>query len=287
MSKVPEQTKVWTVLELIRWGTTYFGQKGIESGRLTMELLLCEVLATRRIALYSDFERPLMPQELVQLRGYVQRIANHEPLQYVLGKADFFSLQFEVTPDVLIPRQETEILVERVISQVADRKTCLDIGTGSGIIAVAIAKHVPQSQWLCIDKSSGAVDVARRNADRHGVADQCTFQVMDILTQAPSQTFDIICMNPPYIAASEVSTLDATVRDYEPHSALTDDADGLSFYRRLSHLGESLLNPNGLMVFELGWGQAESAVDLFKGRWNTRVINDLADIPRVLEVWSN
>lgn len=284
MSIAHEQGRLWTVLELIRWGSGFFQNKGIESGRLTMELLLCNVLSSTRIALYADFERPLTSVELDKLRAYVRRIAQHEPLQYVLGEASFYSLTFEVTPDVLIPRPETEFLVETAISVSKKVHTCLDIGTGSGAIAVSIAVHAPNTQWLCIDKSSHALAVAERNAIRQNVQRQCTFQQMDILTQAPSKMFDLICMNPPYVSAHEVVQLEPVVRDYEPHIALTDDADGLTFYRRLAELSKTVLADHGILLLEIGWGQSAAVKDIFHKIGEIAIVNDLADIPRVVKV---
>lgn len=249
-----------------------------------MELLLCNVLSSTRIALYSDFERPLSLTELAKLRTYVRRIAQHEPLQYVLGEASFYSLTFEVTPDVLIPRPETEFLVEAGISVSKKVHSCLDIGTGSGAIAICIAKHAPNTQWLCVDKSTHALAVAERNAIRQNVTQQCTFQQMDILAQAPSQKFDLICMNPPYVSAHDVVQLEPVVRDYEPHIALTDDADGLTFYRRLADLASTILADRGTILLEIGWGQSAAVQKIFNEIGRITIVNDLADIPRVLKV---
>lgn len=284
MSVASDGHRVWTVLDLIKWGTSYFKEKNIESGRLTTELLLCSVLQCSRIALYSDFEHPLSAQELATLKGYIRRIVLHEPLQYIVGKADFYSFTFEVTPDVLIPRPETELLVESAINAVSPHASCLDIGTGSGAIGISVAKHSPHTSWLCIDKSKAALAVARRNADIHGVSAQCTFECIDILSSLPTSTFDMICMNPPYIPAADVATLEPNVRDYEPHQALTDDADGLQFYRRLADIAPKILRPHGVMIFELGWGQQNQVEPLFASNWTTRIRADLAGIPRVIEI---
>ena len=276
---------IWTVLDLIKWGTDYFRERGIDSPRLTMELMLCAVLSTSRIKLYADFDRPLMADELAMLRSMVRRRAHHEPLQYILGEAHFYSLTFEVTPETLIPRPETELLVEqciRFIKESGSTQSCLDIGTGSGIIPITIAAHTPGSNWTCIDISKGALEVAQRNAERHGVADRCSFVRTDFLRDTIGESFDVITMNPPYIPAKEVADLQEEVRDYEPHSALTDDADGLTFYRHLAKQLPTLLNPGGAAFVELGWGRVDDVKGMFDATITAKVIDDLSSIPRVL-----
>lgn len=250
--------------------------------------MLCSVLESTRISLYSSFERPLNSAELKLLRGYVQRRAHSEPLQYILEQADFYSLQFHVTPDVLIPRPETEHIVERVISlSTAFEKPqvlCMDIGTGSGCIPIAVAHHTDNTQWLAVDLDQDALDVAHQNIDRYDLHDRVSLARLDILADMPSKSFDVITMNPPYIPSSEVSSLQPEVRDYEPHIALTDDGDGLTFYRRLAEIAPSVLSDGGFLVMELGWKGAESVQQLFGNGWQTEVIDDLSGIPRVLVV---
>lgn len=280
--------KQWTVLELIRWGTDYFRQKDIESPRLNMELLLCHVLHSSRIQLYADFERPLGKDDLATLRELVTRRAHHEPLQYIVGKSEFYSLSFYVDPSVLIPRPETEHLVEQVIKwcrgQAQPAFKCLDIGTGSGCIPIAITHHVPTTQWLAVDRSETALEIARRNAAEHGVADRFSWEHLNFLTDQIAGRFNLITMNPPYIPLVEVPSLQDEVRDYEPHLALTDDADGLRFYRRLAEVADQLLEPGGLIACELGWGQHDVATTLWPEGWKVKIVNDLSDIPRVLLV---
>lgn len=280
--------KQWTVLELIRWGTDFFRQKDIESPRLNMELLLCHVLNSSRIQLYSDFERPLGKEDLAKLRELVTRRAHHEPLQYIIGKAEFYSLSFHVDPSVLIPRPETEHLVEQVIKwcrgHALPEFRCLDIGTGSGCIPIAIAHHVPTTKWLAVDRSETAIAMAQKNAEEHAVADRFGWEHLNFLNDPISGPFHVITMNPPYIPVVEVPSLQEEVRDYEPHLALTDDADGLRFYRRLAVVAEQLLESGGLIACELGWGQHEVVTTLWPAGWNVRIVNDLSDIPRVLLV---
>lgn len=280
--------QVWTVLDLIRWGTDYFQQRDIEAPRLTMELLLCHVLETSRVKLYSGFDRPLLPEELSLLRSHVKRRAHHEPLQYITGTAWFYSLEFSVGPDVLIPRPETEHLVDEAIKWASSRSAKnlrgLDIGTGSGCIALATAHHAKNSTWLGIDRAANVVDIAEGNAVRLGLADRCSFERMDFLRSVPEGPFDLITMNPPYIPVREVPTLEPEVRDYEPHSALTDDGDGLTFYKRLREVLEHLLTEQGAVFLELGWQGAEDVRQILEDVGTITIHNDLQDIPRVLVV---
>lgn len=285
--QVPVIDRVWTVLDLIRWGADYFREKGIDRPRLTIELLLCHVLQLRRVQLYTDFERPLGKDELATLRSMVIRRVEHEPLQYIVGTADFYGRAFIVTPDVLIPRPETELIVDRVVRHGKDRGSlrCLDIGTGSGCIPITCAIQLPASQWLATDVSTAALEVARRNAEHFGVQDRVTFLRHDVLEQTLPGRFDIITMNPPYIAKADVATLDAEVRDYEPHRALTDDSDGLSFYRRIASILSEHLHDDGVLFMEIGFGQADDVRRLMtEGGWQVDVIDDLSSIPRIVRV---
>lgn len=285
----PDVERIWTVLDLVNWGTEYFERKGVDSPRLTIELMLCDVLNVRRLQLYTDHERPLSKDELVVLRSYVQRRAMHEPLQYILGKADFYGLSFVVSPQVLIPRPETEIIVDRAIRILREvggsAQRCLDIGTGSGCIPISIAAHVSTCTWECVDVHPEALKVARNNAQTHGVQDRVTFIEMDILATLPSGQFDLITMNPPYIALIDVHELEPEVRDHEPLTALTDDLDGLTFYRRFASVATQLLTPAGTALVEIGYGQNTDVQALMvAGGLDCTIIEDLAGIPRVAKI---
>jgi release factor glutamine methyltransferase len=286
----PEIERVWTIRDLITWGQEYFESKGVDSPRLTIDLLLCAVLGISRLDLYMQHDRPLTKDELKQLRGFVTRRSQREPLQYILGHADFFGLQFAVTPAVLIPRPETEILVDRCIRWITPRGELetrgLDIGTGSGCIPVTIAHHCRTSTWMCVDKSHDALDVAHSNAIRHGVDDRCTMQQMDFLEAIPLGAFDVVTMNPPYIAPEEIDTLDEEVRGHEPRMALTDEHNGETFFIRFAEVAAEILTPDGRAFLEIGFGQAERISTIFTSRGlSCHVIDDLAGIPRVLEVF--
>jgi release factor glutamine methyltransferase len=279
-------------MDLIRWGTSYFNEQGVDSPRLTMELMLCHVLKVSRITLYTNFEQPLTKDELASLRALVKRRAQHEPLQYILGTSEFYGLSFEVGPAVLIPRPETELLAERVIKFLKHQHptaSCLDIGTGTGCIPVTVAVHVPGSTWIAVDRERDAAEVAERNAGHHGVSDRVQVLVADILTNPDAvfarALYDVVTMNPPYIPAVDVATLQEEVRDYEPHAALTDDADGLSFYRWFADHASVLLAEQGRGFLEIGHGQDAEILELMRMAGLQAVVHeDLSRIPRVMEV---
>lgn len=285
----PDLPAVWTVREIVQWGREYFASKQIDEARLTIELMVCAVLSIRRIELYTDHDRPLSSDELARLRAMVQRRLTHEPLQYILGTADFFGLSFEVGPEVLIPRPETEILVDHLLRDIRSKnepKRCLDIGTGSGIIPVTVAANAPQTQWTCMDISEPALRCAHANAVRHGVADRLMFVHGDILETLPAGgPWDVVTMNPPYIGKDDLAGLDPEVREFEPVQALTDASDGLTFYRRFAELIADILSPSGRAYLEIGHGQAESVRAILEPVVLTLEIHqDLARIPRVFTI---
>lgn len=285
----PEVERVWTVLDIVKWGTEYFERKGMDSPRLTIELMLCHVLSVRRLQLYTDHERPLSKEELSTLRSFVQRRAAHEPLQYILHKAEFYGLTFEVGAGVLIPRPETELIVERGIrflkEHVKEPQRCLDIGTGSGCIPISIAVHIPNSQWICTDISPEALSTASRNAQIHGVDGRIEFQLADLFVQNPQGPFDLITMNPPYIPLADMHELEPEVKEHEPHRALTDDLNGLTFYHRFAQIATGLIAPVGLALLEIGFEQASDIASIMKGATlDCSFINDLENMPRVAKI---
>lgn len=287
MQARPDLPAVWTVRDIVQWGREYFASKQIDEARRTIELMVCSVLSIRRLELYTDHERPLSKDELAQLRLMVQRRIKHEPLQYILGTADFFGLTFDVNPAVLIPRPETEILVDRLLRDLrADPgpKRCLDIGTGSGIIPVTVAVNAPTTQWTCMDISESALTCAHANAVRHGVADRLMLVEGDFLETIPAGgPWDAITMNPPYIDKNDIAGLDPEVRDYEPEQALTDHSDGLTFYRRLAELIPEILAPRGRAFLEIGYGQAEAVSSIFRlAGCAVEIKTDLAGIARTV-----
>lgn len=226
-----------TVLEAINLSTNYLKNKGIDSPRINAELLLAKVLNCKRLDLYLSFDRPLVENELIIYRDFIKRRSKNEPLQYIVGSVEFYGLVFVVNSFVLIPRQETEILVETIINANKDRNNLkiLDVGTGSGIIAICLAKYLNQAQVFAIDSSADALAVAKENAIANGVEEKINFIQHDINIDGINlgNDFDIVVSNPPYISNEEYPKLQPELRVYEPRIALTDDSDGFSFLKQL------------------------------------------------------
>ncbi len=274
---------VWTLLKLLRWITEFFSEKGIDNPRLDAELLLAHVLQFDRVGLYLNFERPLIASELDEIRPLVKRRGQREPLQYLLGSCEFWSLPFEVTPAVLIPRADTEILVEEALAHAGEQGHLLDVGTGSGAIVISLATELPGWQLSGLDISSAALEVAGRNAVANGVAERLQFLHAD-LAELPCQQYDLIVSNPPYIAQAEWDALMPEVRCFEPRQALVAAADGLACYQQLSSQAASHLNPGGWLLVEIGYQQAAAVQQLFvtAGLQDVFVRNDYAGQPRVV-----
>lgn len=286
----PELPQVWTVRDIIQWGKEFFTNRGIDEARRNIELMVCAVLSIKRIELYTDHDRPLSKEELAQLKSMIQRRVAREPLQYIIGKADFYGHTYSVSPAVLIPRPETELLVERVSrfcnAHPEHRFSCIDIGTGSGCIAISALLHARNTTWVGVDVSAEALVVAVENAKGLGVADRFSTQQVDVLTGVPvGGPWDIVTMNPPYIAKADVEELDAELKDHEPLHALTDNADGLSFYHRLAENVQAYVRPGGYIFLEIGHGQNADVENIFQSRnCLTTTIADLAGIPRLVIV---
>jgi release factor glutamine methyltransferase len=279
-------TERWTVLKVLRWTTDYLSEKGIDSPRLDAELLIGDALKKDRVGLYLCYDQPLQAEELAQIRQLVARRAKREPLQYILGHTEFWSLPFAVKPGVLIPRGDTEILVEealRLLDGHADGARILDVGTGSGAIAVALAHSCPTLQVEAVDLQAEALEQAQANAVRNGVEPRVRFRQQDmaVLTGGPYQ---LVVSNPPYIREDEMAGLMPEVRDHEPAVALQAGHDGLDCYRLLCRQALALLQPAGWLVVEVGAGQAETVVQLMQqhGLQNTFCRNDYNDIARVV-----
>ena len=226
-------TERWTVLKLLQWTADYFRDKGIESPRLDAELLLSATLEMDRVALYVNFERPLIADELARYREKVRRRADREPIQYILGETEFWSLPLSVNPFVLIPRADTEVLVEEALKRIDGCSNVLDVGTGSGAIAIALAHDQPELRVTALDCSAEALEVARGNARRNGVLEHVDCLAGD-LNSLPLGPFDMIVSNPPYIPSRNWEQLMPEVRDHEPRLALDGGDDGLEAYRRIA-----------------------------------------------------
>lgn len=252
----------WDVLKVLNWTKGYLAEKGVENPRLEAEWMLCEALSLDRVGLYLNFDKPLSDAELALYRGMVARRGRREPLQYILGSQEFMGLEFQVTPAVLIPRHDTEVLVTEAVKRGEGCRSILDIGTGSGCVAVAVAKALPEAEVSTVDVSGEAIEVARGNAERNGVSVQ--FFHGSLFEPFAGKRFDMVLSNPPYITSADLATLQQEVRDFEPVGALDGGGDGLDFYRRITAEAPAYLNPGGWLLFEVGAGQAGDVLELLK-----------------------
>jgi release factor glutamine methyltransferase len=249
------------------------------------ELLLLNQLGITRARLFLISDRELTAEQELSFRQNIKRRLRHEPIQYIIGHQEFYGLNFNVTPAVLIPRPETEHLVESVLKLLPTDQPLkiADVGTGSGILAVTLAVHLPQAEITALDISTDALDIARRNAATHHVAGRIRFLQSDLLSalKDEAETFDVIVSNPPYIPETDRNTLHPQVRDYEPPTALFAGETGLDIYRRLVPEALNALRPNALLALEIGHGQQSAVASLLETWRNLRFINDLQQTPRV------
>ena len=282
-----ETKPVWTIMKILNWTKQYFTDKGVENPRLDAEVLLCAVLKCERITLYVDFERPLSETELAQFKQYVVRRANHEPLAYILGEKAFMRNMFKVTSDTLVPRPETELLVESIVmaaEAVGGDVKILDIGTGSGAIIVSLLDYLPQAKGVGVDISVGALTVAKENAVAIGIAERVGFLRSDVYSALPlDKKFDIIVSNPPYIPAADIAGLAKDVQN-EPIGALDGGEDGLDFYRRITKEAPLHMVEDGLLAFEIGIYQGEAVAEMCKaaGFGAVAIRKDYAGIERMV-----
>lgn len=285
-----EKKDVWTISSLLNWTVNYFKSKNIQSARLDAEVLLSHVLRQERIYLYVHFDEPMEQNELNKFREYVKKRAQHVPIAYIIGEREFMGLPFKVTKDTLIPRPDTEILVENVLNNVDKDKEIeiVDIGTGSGAIILSLLVNLPKVQGKTVDISSKAIEVAKENAVNLQVNDRCEFFVGDLFAPLDGSKFDVIVSNPPYIPKKDIATLEADVKEYEPVSALTDGGDGLSYYRRLLSEGKAYIKENGFIALEIGIYQSEDVkqIAMDNGWKNIKIIKDYAGIDRVVLAWN-
>lgn len=285
--------ETWTLKKMIEWGSAYFSKHAVESPRLNIEHLLAALLKKKRIELYVDHERQLKPDELATLKEMIQRRVKGEPLQYILGETEFYSSVIKVNPSVLIPRPETELLVERVLQEVAARFANIaplrlfDLGTGSGNIALTLAQELPQAEIYAVDISAPALAAAHENAQRLGLAERLQFLCGDwfdpLAALAHPQAHVIIC-NPPYVAASEFDALPREIRDHEPRAALVAGTTGLEMYEKIIPQAPRHLLPGGLLAFELGKGQAPAVQKLLQahGFVDVSITKDYSGIERII-----
>jgi release factor glutamine methyltransferase len=275
----------WTVRRLLEWTTQFFTRKNVDAPRLSAELLLSHVMDAPRIKLYTNYEKPLPESQLTQYRDLVKRAGEHEPVQYLTGRAHFFNLEFEVTRDTLIPRPETETLVEHVLQAQRnlpglEAPRVLDLCTGSGCIAAAVAKNLKNATVVATEISPRAASVARKNIERLGLADRVTVLEGDLLApldQLPdAHPYDILVSNPPYIPTAEIPKLDPNVRNYEPARALDGGPDGLDFVRRILTEAPPRLAQGARLYIEIAFDQGPAALALAES-------TETLDSPKILK----
>jgi len=277
-------TKLWRIIDLINWGADHFTTKGMDNARREMEWFLCDILKCERIDLYVRFEEVMDEGELEIFRTMVKRRIAGEPFQHIIGKAPFYGRDFIVNQKVLIPRPETEILIERMKTN-GNVNSLLDIGTGTGCIAITTGLENWVENIFATDISQSALEIATENMRLHNL-ENIQFARHDFLSQNFKTKFDVVVSNPPYIAVNEMNSLQAEVRDYDPPSALTDNGDGLSFYRRFAEQFENLLTSDGYLLLEFGGNAQKGAVEsIFQNvGLNTEFFKDLQNNWRVIEV---
>jgi release factor glutamine methyltransferase len=280
-----------TILEIINKTTKFFKQKDIENPRLNAERLLAALLEIDRVQLYLQYDRLMSKKETELFRDFVRRRAEYEPLQYIIGETEFMGLNFKVTPAVLIPRPETEMLIEKILLlrdiQSFPNPTVWDIGTGSGCIAVALAHYWPECKIIASDISEDSLSLAEENASLNDVKNKIQFLKHDILMDPvdSSTQADIIVSNPPYVSLEEYKNLGDEIRLFEPKIALTDDSEGLTFYERIFSLIENGHRGKFILV-EMSGTQKEKIIQI-AGKYNfadLNVFKDLNNLSRILHI---
>jgi len=283
--------KAWCIKALLETATDYLVEKGIENARLNAEVLLAHQLHVKRISLYLNFDQPLIEEEVSGYRDLIRRRLKREPLQYITGHQEFWSLAFRVNPHVLIPRPETEILVEQAITLAGTFAETplriLDLGTGSGVISVTLAKEVPQSLVFATDISGDALGVARVNARKHGVSDRMAFLQGDLFEPLARKKpmFHLIASNPPYVCTHEIRGLLPEVGLYEPKIALDGGTNGMDFLKRIICEAPQFLRPGGWLMMEMSPYQVENALFTLAGTGvyqNERIVEDYSHHQRVV-----
>ena len=282
----------WTIQKLLNWIIGYFTEKGIDSPRLSAELLLSGVLAMKRIELYTKFDKPVDKQHLDRLHDLVKRAGLNEPIPYLIGKTEFYSLEFNVSPDCMIPRPETELLAEMAIEFLRTRPVrnsvthkmtqqketsngarsgaqfVCDLCTGSACIAVAIAKNFPDARIIATDISDAALNIAAANIEKHRLKHRIKLLHGDLfdplVPHLDVEKFDLIVCNPPYVSAAEFDALDKNVKDYEPKLALFAGADGLDIYRRICQKIHLFLKPDAALMLEIGFAQGAAVREMLR-----------------------
>ncbi len=284
-------SKIWTIKEILNWTSDYFKEKEIDAPRLTAELLLAKVLRQNRLYLYTNFNQPLNKTELSSFKALIQRRISGEPTAYITGEKEFWSLRFRVNKSVLIPRPETEVLVEQVVNyiKVKDLKNTvniLDIGTGSGNIAVSLASEIKNAKLFALDKSFHAVITAKENAKLNNCDEKIFFINGDTFYPFKMKRyFDIIVSNPPYIKSGDIKKLQKEVRNFEPLSALDGGEDGLCFYEEILKKTKFFLKNRGKIFFEFGLSEQGNEINklmIENDFQDIKIVEDYSGNPRVI-----
>ena len=263
----------WTIQKLLNWVTEYLTGKGIDSPRLSAELLLSSVLGLKRIELYTQFDKPVAKEQLDELHNLVKRAGEDEPVAYLVGRTEFYSMELDITADCMIPRPETELLVERAIEFLRTRSNeqlVCDLCTGSGCIAAAIGRNFPNCRIIATDISDSALAAAARNIEKHKLKERVKLLCGDlfepIVPYLDAGKFDLIVCNPPYVSAPEFEQLGRNVKDYEPRVALFAGDDGLDVYRRIIEEADSFLKADAALMLEIGYSQGQAVRELLEER---------------------
>ena len=276
------------VLHALNKSTDYLAKKGVESPRMNAELLLADILKCKRLELYLMYDRPLTEIELTKYREYLKRRSTFEPTQYIIGTVEFYGLEFNVSPAVLVPRPETEILVETVINSVnkEDAFQIMDIGSGSGNISIAIAVNLPNANVTGIEISESAITIAKENLKKYDCGERVSFLMFDVLSVSKSELpdIDIIVSNPPYVSKEDYGKVQKEILNYEPDIAVTDFYDGFKFYRKIISLAAQLLKHNGKIFLEIAQGQSKKINGIMKENnfEEISIIQDYQKIDRVI-----
>ena len=268
--------KTWQIIDVLNWSENYLTDKGIESARIETEWMLREILGLSRIEIYLNHQRPLNKAELAVFKKMLMERAGGKPLQYILGYTEFMGLNFKVSPAVLIPRPETEVIIERLLELFKNQKiNVLDICTGSGNIGISLAKLHPHCRATGIDVSQPAIEIAKQNAENNSA--KVKFIKLDILKEKPdnSKKYELIVSNPPYVAGKYFEQLPEIVKNFEPHIALNPGADEYIFYKRLAEIAKEYLVKDGFLAVEIG---GDYQVETIKGIFSQQSFQDFETV---------
>ena len=285
--------EIWTINKLLNWITQYLKDRRIESPRLHAELLLSHILGLKRIELYTHHDQQVSKPELDKLHALVKRAGLNEPIAYLVGKTEFYSIEIEVSQDCLIPRPETELLVQRAIEFLRMRdgtQSVCDLCTGSGCIAVAIAKNFPQANIIATDISDQALSIANRNVEKYKLSDRVKLLSGDlfdpVIPQLDTGKFDVVISNPPYVSQPEYEKLEKNVKEYEPQIALLAGEDGLDIYKRIIEKIDMFLKPQAALMLEIGYAQGPAVRELLENMQcfsKITIEKDLQDNDRIVK----